>query len=124
MVHIRFVFTSAVVILAGVVGGAARQPVTSQAVLLRGTNNRLVVSMVVAKPGDRVEISNGVVAVNGSRTLIRVQPSGDWSPRVVEPKMYFVAGDPAGVGTDSREWGLVAADRILGTVQIGVLPTP
>lgn len=118
----RSVLVSAVVLLSGVLG-AAQQLVRSDAVLIRDSDNQLFVSTVLARPGDTVEIAGGQVVVNGRATAARVQGVGDWSAREVEPGTYFVAGDPAGLGTAPRAWGLIPESRLVSTVQIGALPT-
>jgi hypothetical protein len=117
----KFALISGVVLL-GIVGSATRQQVTSEAVLIRDAKDRLVVSSVLGMPGDAVGVSQGFVVVNGRRTEVRVQPSGNWGPRVVEPEMYFVASDIPTAGTNPAAWGLVPAERIIGTVRVGELP--
>lgn len=62
--------------------------------------------------------------VGGERSPDRSsgRADGDWGPRIVAPETYFVAGDPAALGMDPRGWGLIPADRIVGTVQVGAAP--
>lgn len=111
----------AVLLLSGA-PGVAQQPATSDAVLIRDGNNQLLVSAVVAGPGDTVAVTGGQVMVNGRATAVRVQVAGDWGPRQLEAGTYFVAGDPAGLGRDQPAWGLIPESRIVGTVRIGALP--
>ena len=117
----RIAAVGTAVLLCGILG-SAQQAVTSDAVLVRNDNNQLFVSSVVAKPGDTVGISAGQVVVNGRATAIRVRVATDWAPREVAAGTYFVAGDPAGLGTADRAWGLIPENRVVGTVQLGVLP--
>lgn len=123
MIRARVALTTSAMLFAGVVYGA-QQTIAPDAVLIRGTKNQLVVTTVMAKPGDKVEISGGILLVNDRQTDVRLESGGDWGPKVVDPNTYFVAGDPAGLATDTRGWGLVPADRIVGTVRIGALPRP
>lgn len=115
------VMISVTVLFFGAVS-VARQPVGPEAVLIKDGQNQLFVRAVLARSGDEVALSRGVVVVNGQATNVRVQPDVDWGPKLVEPNTYFVAGDPAGLGNDTRSWGLVTERRIVGTVQIGAFP--
>jgi hypothetical protein len=93
----------------------------SAAVLVRSESG-LVVTNVLARPGDRVQIAAGDLIVNGRRTDVRIDTAGNWGPQIVAPRTYFIAGDPATLGNDPRAWGLVSETRIIGTVQVGAVP--
>ena len=99
----------------------AAQPPELTPVLVR-FDGKLVLTTVVAHPGDRVQIAEGELLVNGRLTGVRIDDAGSWGPEVIAPRTYFVAGDPATLGNDARAWGLVPETRIIGTVQIGAVP--
>jgi type IV secretory pathway protease TraF len=121
MIRAKFVLTGVALVFAGGVS-ATQQTVESQAVLIRDAKDQLVVTRVLGLAGDAVAVTEGFVVVNGRRTEVRVQPNGNWGPQVVEPGTYFVASDVLDIGTDPRGWGLIPADRIIGTVRIGERP--
>ncbi|WP_053617127.1 S26 family signal peptidase [Nocardiopsis sp. NRRL B-16309] len=73
--------------------------------LLMGTVPPWVVKRVAALPGDRVPD-----AVPGGSA------GEDGSGRTVPPGRLVVLGDNTGHSTDSRVWGPVPDDRVLGTV--------
>ena len=112
----------AVLALSGAIG-SAQQPTTSNVVLVRDSQNVLSVSTVVAGPGDTVSVSDGQLVVNGNATAVRVQPADQWGPHVLDADTYFVAGDPALLGSSVRAWGMVTKQRIVGTVHLGQLPS-
>jgi type IV secretory pathway protease TraF len=118
----EWILATAVLVLSGAIG-SAQQPTASNAVLVRDSQNVLSVSTVVAGPGDTVSVSDGQVIVNGNATAVRVQLAGQWGPQVLDAKTYFVAGDPALLGSNVRAWGMVVKERIVGTVHLGQLPS-
>lgn len=86
---------------------------------VRGT----VVRRVVALPGDTVEIRDGIVFINGlaergSYSITRTDPvsGGQHYPLLLRKNEYFVLGDRRETALDSRSFGLVTTDNILGTV--------
>jgi len=117
----RVLIVTSVVLLSAVVG-ANQQASPTEAVLIRGEDNVLSVSTVLARPGDTVSVSDGEVTVNGKQIGVQVEASGVWGPRRVEVGTYFVAGDPARLGSNARAWGFVPQGHVVGTVRIGELP--
>ncbi len=85
------------------------------------------VKRVIGIPGDRVEIRGSDVIVNGQTLaepyISRADPS-DMSPVVVQDGEYFVLGDnrSRGGSNDSRNWGTVPEEHILGKVWVVYWP--
>jgi signal peptidase I len=78
------------------------------------------VKRVIGLPGDTVDIRDGSVWVNGQRlvenyTIGRTDPYDQKFPYKVEPDRYFVMGDNRGNSYDSRFWGTVPRNDIIGT---------
>ncbi len=81
------------------------------------------IKRVVAGPGDELEIDDGIPIVNGDAV------EGDWTirpcgptgsgcnfrdPITIPPDHYFMMGDNRGRSDDSRFWGPVPRDWIVG----------
>jgi signal peptidase I len=82
---------------------------------------------VIALPGDRVAIEDGVLVLNGRRVR---EPYADpsaidsefFGPVTVRPGTVFVLGDNRADSIDSRDFGAVPADRLIGRVAARIWP--
>ncbi|GCE10329.1 signal peptidase I [Tengunoibacter tsumagoiensis] len=79
------------------------------------------IKRVIAVPGDVVSVIDETVIVNGvtlHENYINKQdpenPYPSFRNHIVAPDEYFVLGDNRGDSSDSRDWGLVPRDNILG----------
>jgi signal peptidase I len=86
-----------------------------------GESSQTFIKRVVAGPGDRISIINGHVIRNGAREKDPyIEPCGAASscnfpkPIVIPPDHYFMMGDNRGVSDDSRYWGPVPDQSIIG----------
>jgi signal peptidase I len=83
------------------------------------------IKRVVGLPGERVEVRDGVVSVNG-RTLaepyVQFPDRRSAPPVVVPPNAYYVLGDNRADSDDSRTWGVLAAPDIVGKAVVGIWP--
>ncbi len=83
------------------------------------------VKRVIGVPGDRVEIREGTVYLNGdplAEPYITVQDNTTIRERRMGDKEYFVLGDNRRGSNDSRTWGPVPEENILGKVWVVYWP--
>ena len=79
------------------------------------------IKRVVAGPGDVLSIRNGHPIVNGERAVetfvrpCRIPAQCDFPrPITIPPDHYFMMGDNRPASDDSRYWGPIPADSIIG----------
>lgn len=81
----------------------------------------LMIKRVAAVAGDRVGVRDGHLVVNRHRVvedyLTHAEVDGTYfGPVTVPPGAVFVLGDNRADSVDSRDFGVVATDRLLGNV--------
>ena len=85
-----------------------------------------LVKRVIGLPGDTVEGIDGVVYVNGEPLEENYLPEGtrtdDLPPTTVPPDTVFVMGDNRGASKDSRYFGVIPQDDIVGRVFLRMWP--
>lgn len=86
-----------------------------------GESDTNFIKRIVAGPGDRLSIHDGHPVVNGieaKEDFIRQCGSGGGcsfpDPITIPPDHYFMMGDNRGASDDSRFWGPVPRDWIIG----------
>ena len=82
-------------------------------------HSRDFVKRVIGLPGDRVEIREGTVVVNGrelDEPYITAHDTSGMGPLALREGEYFVLGDNRQGSNDSRNWGPVPQEDILGKV--------
>jgi signal peptidase I len=85
----------------------------------------MLVKRVIGLPGETVEVREGVVYVNGqalSEPFLRDMGHESDAPIVLGPLNYFVMGDNRDNSNDSRSFGPVQRDYILGRVWLRYWP--
>ncbi len=86
---------------------------------------KIFVKRVVGLPHERIEIRDKDVYVNGTRltepyvqhtdrSILAENPRDNLGPVTVPPDAYFVMGDNRESSLDSRFWGYVHKDKVLG----------
>ncbi len=84
------------------------------------------IKRVIGLPGDKVEIKQGTVYVNGQaldESYLKVK-SGDTGTWRVPEGQLFVLGDNRNNSSDSREWGTVPMDYVVGKAVLVYWPPP
>ncbi len=84
-----------------------------------GDPTKSYIKRVIGMPGDRVEVVDGKVIVNGRALVENYVPpeyrdQSTMSERVVPPSQYFVLGDHRSSSNDSPAWGMVPRRYIYG----------
>jgi signal peptidase I len=87
------------------------------------------IKRIVAGPGDRLAVEDGHVILNGERQRERfARPCGDGDacnfpdPVTIPAGHYFMMGDNRGSSDDSRFWGPVPEEWIIGEAFATYLP--
>ncbi len=87
--------------------------------------SRDFIKRVIGLPGDRIEIINGKVYINGD-ALDEPYPlnegSYNYGPVTVGPDEYFVLGDNRNNSSDSHSWGMLPVKDVVGKAWIAYWP--
>jgi signal peptidase I len=107
-----------------------RSPRRGEVVMLRYPPNpsKSFVKRVIAQGGDTLRIDDGRVYVNGRLLEDAYVAPGARShdrlgPQTIPAGHYFVMGDRRNNSSDSRHWGLVKEDLIIGRVALRLWPS-
>ncbi|MBI1839609.1 MAG: signal peptidase I [Verrucomicrobia bacterium] len=105
-----------------------REPKRGDLIVLRDPGHTdMAIKRIVAGPGDCIEVKDGVVYVNHSRLAehylapsTQTQPGKALSSGAVRlgDKSYFVLGDNRQESEDSRYYGPIHRDNIVGVVSL------
>ena len=83
------------------------------------------IKRVIGIPGDTVEITDGHVFIHGQMisepylSTVTTDTHGKW---VVPPGSYFVMGDNRPHSSDSRTWGMLSREFIIGKAWVSYWP--
>jgi len=84
--------------------------------------DELMVKRIIATPGDLVETHAGRVFVRGHALaepyVAKQAASGMIAPQIIPADCYFVAGDNRDNSLDSRSWGVLPRDMIVGRARM------
>jgi signal peptidase I len=92
-------------------------PERGDVVVFARPNERDFIKRVIGVPGDTVEVRGGQVWVNGralDEPYISQPTRSEMGPTTVAPGSYFVMGDNRNNSSDSRAFGAVSQDDIVG----------
>ena len=104
-----------------------QSPKRGEVVVFRSPRDadRDFVKRVIGLPGDTVEMVNGTVYINGLQLLepyIIKNDNTTMGPVEIEPGTLFVLGDNRGASNDSRSWGPVPAENLIGRAWVRFWP--
>jgi signal peptidase I len=80
---------------------------------------------VVGLPGERVRIDHGILSVNDRvvpEPYVSYNDGKNLAPLVVPEHMLFVLGDNRAESEDSRTWGPIPEDAVIGKAVAGLWP--
>ncbi len=88
-------------------------------------SSELLIKRVIALPGERIEIRDGHVYIDGAlldEPYLTQITAGMMLPQVVPPLRVFVMGDNRGASNDSRSFGMVPSSNIVGRAWLRYWP--
>jgi signal peptidase I len=83
------------------------------------------VKRVIGVPGDTVEVRDRETIVDGKalqEPYIKAPANGIYPRTTVPPNEYFVMGDNRNNSSDSRSWGMLPANDIIGEAWVSYWP--
>jgi signal peptidase I len=103
------------------------EPEVDDLAVLEGPGGEVLAKRIVALPGQRVELRDGILFVDRRP---RHEPYMDQSrvdgvyfgPYHVPPRSVFVLGDNRGDSEDSRDFGAIPRDDLIGRIELRIPP--
>lgn len=92
---------------------------------LHSQGDELLIKRVIGLPGDVIEIHDGLVYVNGqplTEPYLAGATTGFYGPMTVPPLQIFVLGDNRGFSNDSRSFGTVTLESVVGRAWFSYWP--
>jgi signal peptidase I len=92
---------------------------------LHAQSDELLIKRVIGLPGDIVEIHDGQVFVNGqplTEPYLASTTTGFYAPTTIPPLQIFVLGDNRGFSNDSRSFGTVPLEDVIGRAWFSYWP--
>lgn len=91
-----------------------------------GDTTKDYIKRVIGLPGDVVEIRDGVLYVNDQMVSepYQTMPMNflNEPPRIVEAGTLYVMGDNRPASSDTRDWGLLNQDLVIGQAWLAIFP--
>ena len=92
---------------------------------LHAQSDELLIKRVIGLPGDIVEIHDGQVFVNGqalTEPYLAGATTGFYASTTIPPLQIFVLGDNRGFSNDSRSFGTVPLEDVIGRAWFSYWP--
>lgn len=94
-------------------------------VLKSPQSSELLIKRVIGLPGETIEIRQGQVYINGQELdepYLERSKGGNWGPIIVPPLHVCVLGDNRSFSNDSRAFGMVPIESIVGRAWVSYWP--
>ncbi|MFC1540469.1 signal peptidase I [Candidatus Margulisiibacteriota bacterium] len=107
-----------------------REPRRQEIVVFRQVGSSIaskrdLIKRVMGLPGEELEIKDGVVYIN-DKAVEETHPMNrdfsEFGPIVIAPTSYFVMGDNRPASADSRYWGFLPRENIIGPAFLRIWP--
>lgn len=93
---------------------------------LKSQGDELLIKRVIGLPGDMVEVRDGHVFVNNQPLnepyIVGNTTTGFYAPTTIPPLQIFVLGDNRGFSNDSRSFGTVPLEDVIGRAWFSYWP--
>lgn len=111
-----------------------REPAKGDIIVLKNPRDESqdFIKRIMAVPGDTIKVEGSAVYINGEKLNEKYLPAGRPTPAgsfLLEgtevkagPNQYFVIGDNREHSSDSREWGAITKQEIIGKVFFRYFP--
>lgn len=87
--------------------------------------DRDFIKRIIGLPGETVEIRNGSIYIDGvplDEPYLREPTHGNMPPRTLKSDEFFVLGDNRDNSSDSRSWGPLPRENIIGKAWLSYWP--
>ena len=104
-----------------------RDPQRGDIVVLReqGNGPQKLIKRIIGLPGEEIEIKRGQVYINGHHLVepyIQNPGRSNYAPTTIPEEHYFVMGDNRTNSSDSRSWGMVPRQHLIGKALLTYWP--
>ena len=92
---------------------------------MKGLGGRILVKRIIGLPGELISMKNGTVFINGKKFFGKVKIAADrynMQQKRVPYGSYFVMGDKRAASADSRMYGPLSGNDIVGQVMMRIWP--
>lgn len=104
------------------------QPRRGEVIVFHGPagSNKDLIKRIIGVPGDVITIDRGTLFINRQKAdepyIQNIDRGGNLDSTIVPPGHYFVMGDNRPVSQDSRDWGTITREQIIGKAWLSYWP--